>query len=106
VAPPYSIRRNSHLTPVASGGGLVVVLVKVVVMVHSQLLFIPPLQMFSIITISHNLFHQVVPGMAVDHYPTARTCHFKLFLPPYSNKEELRSKLRVAILETTFSAAG
>jgi hypothetical protein len=43
---------------------------------------------------------------SVNHLPRARTCVFKLFLPPYPTKEKLLEKLRIAICENTFSAQG
>ena len=38
----------------------------------------------------------------VDSLPTSHTCTFELKLPPYDTAEELRSKLRRAIVERHF----
>ena len=42
----------------------------------------------------------------VNHFPRARTCVFKLILPPYTTQAQLLAKLQVAVLEDTFSAEG
>jgi hypothetical protein len=40
------------------------------------------------------------------HLPRARTCAFKLIIPPYPTREVLADKLRLAIHEETFSVEG
>ena len=49
----------------------------------------------------HKFSLQLVEDADVDRLPTASTCFNTLYLPPYSTREDLRRKLRIAIAESS-----